>query len=232
MTDSRLPPAPAVRQVLDGYLADLATRLPGPGRARRAVLAELGDGLLDATQAHLDGGLAPAAAARAATAEFGEAATLAHAFAPELLGAQARRRALLLIHTGPLVGGLWLGALAAGQPPPWRRQLAGAWLGLPVAAVALLSAMLALLLVVAATGRASRWLPARPTLAPGAAAAAGLAAVVVDLAMLGTLTGQALTAPTRLAWPLAAAAAAASLTRLVLASRATRRSLAARAALG
>jgi hypothetical protein len=86
-------------------------------------------------------------------------------------------------------------------------------------------------LVVAATGRASRWLPTRPTLAPAAAATVGIAAVVVDLTMLGMLTGQALVAPAALAWTPAGLAAAASLTRVVLASRATSRSLAARAAL-
>ncbi len=231
MTASRLRSDPAARRVLDAYLTDLAARLPGPRRARQAILAELDDGLLDATQAHLAGGRPPAAAARAAIAEFGDPPTLAHAFAPELLGAQARRRALTLIRTGPLVGALWLGALAASQVPPWRHELTGVWVGLLLAGAAVLAAMPALLLVLAATGRASRWLPTRPTLAPAAAAAAGIAAVVVDLAMLAMLTGQALIAPAALAWAPAGLAAAASLTRLVLVSRATHRSLAARAAL-
>jgi len=231
MTASQPRHDPAARRVLDGYLADLAARLPGPDRARQAVLAELDDGLVDATEVHLAAGLAPVAAARAAIAEFGDPPTLAAAFAPELAGAQARRSALTLVRTGPLVGGLWLVALAASQAPPWRHELTGVWVGLPVVGAAVLTAGLATLLVVAATGRPSRWLPTRPTLAPAAAAAVGIAAVVVDLAMLGMLTGQAVTGPAALAWIPAAVAALASLTRLVLAGRAARRSLAARAAL-
>lgn len=231
MTAAGPPPTPAAHRILDGYLADLAARLPGPTRARQAILAELGDGLADATQAHLASGLPPAAAARAAVAEFGDPPTLADAFAPELTGLQARRRALTLIRTGPLVGGLWVAALAASQIPPWRHGLASVWVGLPLVGLAILAAGLATLLVVAATGRASRWLPARPTLAPAAAATVGIAAVVVDLTMLGMLTGQALVAPAALAWTPAGLAVAASLTRLVLASRAASRSLAARAAL-
>jgi hypothetical protein len=232
MTTAGPRPAPAARRVLDGYLADLAARLPGPTRARQAILAELDDGLSEATQAHLASGLPPAAAAQAAVAEFGDAPTLADAFTPELAGAQARRRALTLIRTGPLVGGLWVAALAASQVPPWRHGLTGVWVGLPLAGAAILAGVPALLLVLAATGRASRRLPTRPTFALTAAAAAGIAAAVVDLAMLAMLTGQALVAPAALAWTPAALAAAASLTRLVLASRAARRSLAARAGLG
>jgi hypothetical protein len=222
---------PAAGRILEGYLATLAARLPGPSRTRQAILAELGDGLADATQAYYARGLGPAAAAQAAVAEFGQPPALAAAFAPELAGAQARQTALALIRSGPLIGGLWLGALVASNAAPWRHGLTGIWLALPAVAVAIAAAGLAALLVVAATGRASRWLPTRLTLAPAAAAIVGAAAIGVDLVVLGMLTGQAIIQPGTIAWIPVGLAALASLTRLVLASCAARRSLAARAAL-
>lgn len=224
---------PTASRILEGYLATLAAQLGGPARTRQAILAELGDGLADATQAHHASGLTPAAAAQAAVAEFGQPPTVAAAFAPELAGAQARQTALGLIRSGPLVGGLWLAALVASNAAPWRHGLTGVWLALPAVGVAVAVAALATLLVVAATGRASRWLPlpTRPTLAPAAAAAVGTAVIVADLMVLGMLTGQALAHPGTIAWIPAGFAAVVSVARLVLASRAARRSLAARAAL-
>jgi hypothetical protein len=84
---------------------------------------------------------------------------------------------------------------------------------------------------VAATGRLSRWLPTRSRLALSAAAAAALAGMTVDLALLGMLSVQALIAPGQLAWALVAPAAFASLARLALASRAARRCLTSRSTL-
>ena len=86
----------------------------------------------------------------------------------------------------------------------------------------------AAVLAVATTGRLSRWLPAGPRLAPTAAAAAALAGMTVGLALLGMLSAQAFLSPRQLAWTPATAAAIASLTRLALAGRATRRCLASR----
>lgn len=225
---------PAAGRILHGYLAALAARLPGPARARHAVLAELADGLAEATHAHAaGGGVRPTAAAHAAVAEFGEPTTVAAAFAPELVGAQARRAALALVRTGPLVGGLWLAALAASHAAPWQAglTLTGVWLGVPVIAAAVVAAGLAALLAVAATGRVSRWLPDHPTMAPTAAAVVGTAAVAVDVTVLGMLVGQAISTRGMVAWAPVALAATASLTRMVLAARTARRSLAARAAL-
>ena len=162
---------------------------------------------------------------------------MATAFAPELAGAQARRTALMLVRTGPLVGLVWIAALAAGHTPPWRHDLAGVWLAFPLVGLAIATAALSTLLVVAATGRPSRRLAPRPRLAPTATAAVAIAAIVADSTLLGMLTGQALTAPATIAHlttPAGATvmlAAIASLTRLALSSRVTRRSLAARAAL-
>jgi len=227
--------------LLDGWLADLGARLRGPSRARHAVLTELRDGLLEALDAHRDAGLAPPDAARAALDEFGEPAEIARAFAPELAGQQARRTALALIGTGPPIGLLWVFAAAAshllGHParpgPPWL------WPDLP-AAIRVVLALLALvlatgvpagLLAVAATGRPSRWLPHRPRLAPTAATTLSLAALTADLLLLATVGATALITPGRLAWAPVTMAALASLTRLALNTRATRRLLANRAAL-
>jgi hypothetical protein len=92
--------------VIDRYLTTVAARLTpvGPAQLRRSILAELRDGLLEACAAHQAHSLTPPQAAAAATAEFGDPHALAAAFTPELAAAQARRTALALIRSGPLVG--------------------------------------------------------------------------------------------------------------------------------
>jgi hypothetical protein len=235
--DPRADQDAAADRLLEDWLAAVAGRLPGPARARRAAVAELRDGLLEGLAAHRARGLAPTPAARATLAEFGDPRQVAHAFAPELAAAHARRVALALARTGPLVGALWAAALlasplstpllaGAGLP---RRWPPGPWAGLPLVGLVLLIGIPAAVLAVAATGRLSRWLPSRPQLAPTAAAAAGLAGMTVDLALLGMLSTQALIASSQLAWAPAALAAAASLARLALAGPAVRRCLASRA---
>jgi hypothetical protein len=84
---------------------------------------------------------------------------------------------------------------------------------------------------IAATGRLTRWLPALPRRAPAAAAVAGFGAVGADALGLALLGFQLATAAGTLSpWP-AAAAAAASVVRLLFARRAARRCLAIRAGL-
>jgi hypothetical protein len=61
-----------------------------------------------------------------------------------------------------------------------------------------------------------------------AVVATALAGMTVGLALLGMLSAQAFISPRQLAWAPATAAAIASLTRLALAGRATRRCLASR----
>jgi hypothetical protein len=231
----------AADRLLEGWLAAVATRLPGLARTRRAVVAELRDGLFEGLSAHHGRGLAPIPAARATLAEFGAPDQVAHAFAPELAVAYARRVALTLARTGPILGALWVTALVASPlsttlttdpVAPWRWPwLPGPWAGLPLVGLILLVGLPAAVLAVVSTGRLSRWLPSRPRLAPTAAAAAALAGMTVDLTLLAMLSAQALLAPTQLAWTLAILAASASLTRLALAGRAARRCLASRAAL-
>jgi HAAS len=226
-------------RVLDDYLARLAARLPGPARARQAILDELRDGLVEATHTRLTGGASPAQAAAAAVTEFGDPTTIAAAFTPELAARRARRIALALIGTGPLVGGLWLGAVAAsGQAaiaaaPVWQWPVvqAGGWPARLLLAV-VGAAVLAAWVTVAATGRLTRWLPAPPGLPAITAAAAASGASLFDLSLLLVLATRALPTPAAAPWPLVAVAATTSLVRCALASRAARRCLTLRTAAG
>jgi hypothetical protein len=225
---------PTGRDAVADYLAAVTAQLPGPPSARVAVADELRDGLLEALEAHQARGCSRAVATAAAIAEFGDPATVAAAFGPELGAVQARRVALGLLVTGPLVGLAWIAAVAVSALPPWRHQLIGPWLALPVVALALAVAGPALGLTVAITGRLGRRLGPvvhRATLSPTAAAVAALAAVVADLTLLGIIGGHALTSPGSPVWAPVVQAAGASLTRVTVAGRAARRCLATRAAL-
>jgi hypothetical protein len=229
-------PCPPGGEALAAYLAEVAARLTGPARARREILAELAAGLADAAGAHRRAGLGPAPAARAAIGEFGRPDQVAGGFRAELSDAAARRTALALLATGPLIGALWAAAALASHlgahlalPWQWPSMPAGARLASHVAVVALATAITSALATVAGTGRLTRWLPARP-LASARLAAGGTAAM--DLTLLTVLGAQAASTPGRLAaLPVAvpvALAAAASLTRLTLATRAAGHCLATR----
>ena len=222
------------RDAVADYLSAVAAQLPGPPSARVAVTDELRDGLMEALDTHQGHGCSQAEATAAAIAEFGDPDTVAAAFGPELGAVQARRVAMGLLVTGPLVGLAWITAVAVNALPPWRHQLTGPWLALPLVGLALAVAGPALGLTVATTGRLSRPLGRvvhRATLPPTAAAVAALAAVVADLTLLGIITGHALTSPGSYMWAPVILAASASLTRVTLAGRAARRCFATRAAL-
>jgi hypothetical protein len=222
---------PAGRDAVADYLAAVTARLPGPPAARVAITDELRDGLLETLERHLARGRSDREAMAAAIEEFGDPPTVAAALAPELAAVQGRRVALGLLVTGPLVGLAWVAAVAANASPPWRHQLTGPWLALPLVGLALLVAGPALGLTVAATGRLGRRLGRRAALPPTAAAVAALAAVVADLTLLGIVTGQVLTGQGSSAWAPVLLAVGASLTRVTLGSRALRRCLATRAAI-
>jgi hypothetical protein len=215
---------------IEGYLNAVATHLTGPARARRAILAELHDGLLEATSAQQAHGATPHQAATAAIEEFGDPAMIARGFASELAAASARRVAVTLTSTGPFVGLLWLAAYATSRlgpvelAPPWRWPAApaGSWFAFPIVGAAVLVSALATLLVLASTGRRFCLLPTQPGTVALAAAIVGVAAIVVDLTMLGLLATKVTTQPDSLAWAPLALAITTTLTRLLLASRATR----------
>jgi hypothetical protein len=232
------PPEPAAGPAVEGYLAEVTARLPGPARAHAGIVAELRSGLLDATDAHRSAGLPPAQADLAAVNEFGDPARVAAGFGAEIAARQARRVVLTLLVTGPLVGLLWLATAVAShlsihlaQLWPWTGPSSGLDVGARLVAVAVGITAAAGVLGIAATGRLSRWLPARPRRAPTAAAVAGFGAVGADALGLTLLAAQLATVPGRLALVPAAAAAAASLVRIMLARRAARDCLAIRASL-
>jgi hypothetical protein len=227
-------PAPAGER----YLAEVTARLPGPASAHSGIVAELRCGLLDATDSHRSAGLAPAQAAEAAIREFGDPGQVADGFRAEIAARHARRVAVILLATGPLVGLLWIGTAAASHLAlglasawPWTSLPAGLAAGILLVAVAAALTAWAALFGIAMTGRLTRWLPARPRRAPTAAAVAGFGAVGADALGLALLAAEIAAAPGKLSPVLAAAAAAASVARLLLARRAAYRCLALRASL-
>ena len=234
------PGAPATVAVpaVERYLAEITARLPGPARAHSGIVAELRSGLLDATDSHQAAGLAPAQAVQAAINEFGSPALVADGFRAEIAASHARRVAVALLATGPLVGLLWIATAAASHLSirlsslrQWTSPPAGLGAGIQLVAVAVAVTAWGALLSIAATGRLTRWLPTRPRQAPTAAAVAGYGAVSADGLGLILLAAELATIPGKLALLPAIAAAAASLARLLLARRAARRCLALRASL-
>lgn len=207
--------APAVAD----YLAYLEAQIPGWRLARRPVLAELADGLDDATAYYRSRGLDPDAAAARAVQDCGPVSVVALDFADLLATGQARRTARTLLVTGPLIGVLWLLTLVPGQAPDALLLRVPA-LGLPV-----LIAIVAGVLTLLATGPVSRLLP-HLRLAPcRAAAAACAAAAMCDIAVLATATLSALEDPSTTRWMPGLIAVTASLLRLALTQRVARRDL-------
>jgi hypothetical protein len=208
---------PAAVEVVDGYLRTLARRLPRHARLTPDMLAEMRDDLLTATADLAPGAGSAVAAAHAALADFGDADTIAGALRPELAARQARRFAIALLLTGPLVGLCWLAAvfLGTGNAVAWR------WLLVLVAPVILIGAP-ATELTVASTGRMSRWLRPGTALSGHALTIAGIAAGLGDLLLLGGCAGLlVLLGPPHS--PLFALAAATSAARLALLGLAARR---------
>ena len=227
---------PGAGPAVERYLAEVSAGLPGPARAQAGILAELRSGLLDAADAHRSAGVPSAQAAAAAITEFGDSGEIAGGFRAEIAAGQARRVAVLVLVTGPLVGLVWLAEAAAGHPGarlglPWHWAGLFPPPGLLLVAIAVAVTAWGALGGIASTGRLTRWLPDRPRRAPTAAAVAGLGAVGADALGLMLLAAQLATVPGNLSPVPAAAAAAASLARLMFAGRAARRCLVLRASL-
>ena len=239
--------APQAEQVVEAYLDEVAAHLPGPSRARASILAELRSGLLDAVDAHhCSGGLAVSQAAAAATGEFGEPRLVASAFGPELVANQARRVSLTLLVTGPLVGLLWFDAARASHiglhlPPPldWSGLAFSGRLGVyavaVVAAIAICAGIFTVassaIFTMASTGRLSRCVTSSARQVAAGAAIACFGAATADLTILAVLGAWLWTAPGGLPPLPVAVAAVASASRLALAGRAARNSLASLGAL-
>ena len=133
-----------------------------------------------------------------------------------LAAAQARRTAITLLLTGPVVGLLWLITLVPGQPP------SALLLDRPGIGVLVLIAASFAGLTVVATSSAPWRLPLPAISAVRTAAVACAAATVCDVALLTA----ALADPVRPGWPLAGAGVV-SVLRLALTQRVARRDLAA-----
>lgn len=186
---------------IETYLAALDAALRGPHDAKRELLAEARDHLLDAAEAHEARGADRGSAERRAVAEFGSLAQVAPGFQVELGMAQARRTALLVIGSlmvQPVVWGVAWEALGGATEPRLPGE-AVEWLGAGTVAAAFL--------LVAAVGIGVRRLGARQELVR-AAGIFGLAIATAFTLLGGALMGASLPTtavpmPAAIAWLLA-----------------------------
>jgi hypothetical protein len=208
----------ADRSLIDGYLSEMANDLVASAATRATVINEISDGLLESVASHRERGLPEAEAARAAIAEFGAPGMIAAAFQQELGARQARRSALVLMTSGPIVGIAWLTGVVLSSLPPARHHLIGPWWGLPFVGVAIVVGIPGLIVTIVATGRMGLRLTLPPGLPTKAMSIASAAAVATDATML-TIAALylAMTSASAL-FPLAPAIVA-SLIRICLASR-------------
>jgi hypothetical protein len=191
---------------LAAYLTDLAARLRGPRRRREAILAELRDGLGQATDDHIAAGRPADQAATAAITQFGTPQAVADAFSGELATAYARRTIAWYIATGPMVGIWWLLLL---DPSPWRTGLIALVAAIPVIPLIVIAIATAGG-TLATTGRLMRWLPETgPQRALAAVTVVATVCILGDLTMITIFVLSGL--PIR---PLAVIAVVASLTRI------------------
>lgn len=170
---------------IDRYVAELNGVLRGDRRAKAELLAEMRDGLVDATEAYQGCGLGRQAAEQRAVSDFGAVSEVADECQKELALAQGRRTALLtcaVLAVQSIVWGSALQQVTSG----WARgsglayvvvEAAMKWLGL--------AAFIGSLLAALACGVGVRYLGARR----GFARAAGLLALAVSgfVALAGTV---------------------------------------------
>jgi hypothetical protein len=217
LTPGRPTKPPSV--LLADYLADVEARMPGRGRGRRFALMELADGLDDAVAHYRVLGMNPDTAAARAVRDCGPPSVVAAEFTTVLATGQARRIALALLLTGPLIGLLWLMTLAPGQGPQ------ALLLRVPLLVVLVVVAVAAGVLTMAATGPAIRWLPELGRAPRRATATACAAAAVSDIAVITFAIWSALEEPSDVRWMPGLIAVAASLLRFTLTQRIALRDL-------
>lgn len=183
-------------RLIADYRSALSRRLPEP------LVDEIADGLAETYQYYVATGVAPDQAAQTALAEFGDADTIAAAFAVD---APARRAARALIATGPIAGVCWVLALISGHA--WHWVLPGfATVGIGV----MLAAIIVLLQCAARTGSYR--------LGRRAMTVACLGLIALDCSLIAAM---ALPGTVR-AWPVALAVAAGTM-RACFTARALRR---------
>jgi hypothetical protein len=107
---------------VEEHVAALDRALTGPAKARRDLVREARDGLLDAADAYRRGGVDADRAARLAVRDFGPVAAAAALYQDELAAGQGRRTAVLLVVAVPalMLGWdlLWSTGVTAADPPP------------------------------------------------------------------------------------------------------------------
>lgn len=190
------------------YLDELAERLPRTGRA--ALVAEIAGGLEDAVEHHRSTGLSEVDAQRAAIEEFGAPEAIADEYTPVAATTQAHRYGLAFMTTGPLIGGLWVTAIALTAELPAFTRIIGALL----LALVLVAAPCAVFSVVATSGP----LRIRVRSVVTVVSVTACTAIIVDFTAIAVLT-TLLATTSGVALVPAVIAAVASATRLVLAAR-------------
>lgn len=134
--------------LIEEFLAELDRSLHGPRGARKSLLEEAKDGLLDATDAYRHLGVHPADAVRRALADFGTIAEVTPAFQAELDDARRQRAATTILLVLPGLITVWSLAWRANPgrlPPSTTVSAFTVMLGI-VAVITTLSALVVLLL--------------------------------------------------------------------------------------
>lgn len=204
--------------LVDGYVRELGRRLRGPRRLRHDLLAEVRAGLRDAADANAQSGADPRAAAGEAIQEFGPAEELAPLFQAEIVAAQGRRTAVVIVAAFP--------GLSLGWDLLWASGLGGSGPTSPLVPVVarfqdtlslLVGATAAVCLLAFARRMTDPRRPARAAAALGISASAACACMS---AVMAILTGGALAHQ-----PFALLAFGASAVVLALVSRSAVRAL-------
>jgi hypothetical protein len=112
---------------IDDYVAGLRRLLHGPVRARRDLLAEARDGLLDAAEAYEAEGRTRAEAERLAIEDFGHPAEIAPGYQEELAVAQGRRTAALIFVSVSLTALMWSLVWKVFPEPPTAAVVRPEW---------------------------------------------------------------------------------------------------------
>ncbi|WP_247746163.1 permease prefix domain 1-containing protein [Streptomyces oryzae] len=177
------------------YTAELRAALVGPARVKSRMVAEIHDGLLDATDAYVGEGVPRAEAARRAVRDFGTVAELVPECQRELTVAQTRHTARAAARCVPFLLVCWALTRTAVGPA-----------AAPLALLAAVSTVLAAVTLAATGGALARRFPS-PRALPrvvawtGTGASLGMAVATLALACTAFLTAQ---------WPLLVLAGALS----------------------
>lgn len=171
--------------VIDDYLRELATSLPGGRSERRAILAEIEDGLNEAAHDYRRRGFSAADADTRAVREFGSPALIAATFAPIVSAKRVHRHSLGFVAAGPAIAAFWIAAAVNGVFAAVPTGLAMAGIGI-IASGAVVAAATALA-ATAITGH-NGWMP-RPRYLPPAQIllVTSIAALIVDGSLLAAL---------------------------------------------